>query len=204
MLKKSPTELTERENYKLLIGSVIPRPVAVVATKSKEEIINIAPFSYFNIVSSNPPILSLAIQRKEGKLKDTARNILDTKEAVIHILDEDNLEEANKTAANLSQEESELSLTEFSVKDSNTIAVPALEEAKVHFETRLYDHLAIIKDQETTADLFLLKVTEYHLDESVYDEKTGRIDPVKLGAISRLAGNDYATIGDIINIPRPE
>ncbi|MGQ7899228.1 flavin reductase family protein, partial [Enterococcus faecium] len=74
-----------------MIGSVIPRPVAVVTTKSAKDIVNIAPFSYFNIVSSNPPILSLAIQRKQDAVKDTAKNILETREAVIHILDEDNV-----------------------------------------------------------------------------------------------------------------
>lgn len=74
-----PSELSERENYKLLIGSVIPRPVAVVSTISDKEVLNIAPFSYFNIVSSNPPMLSLAIQRKDGEMKDTARNIVGRK-----------------------------------------------------------------------------------------------------------------------------
>ncbi len=67
-----PKDLTQRENYKLLIGSIIPRPVAVVSTQSADGIVNIAPFSFFNIVSSEPVILSLAIQRKEGELKDTA------------------------------------------------------------------------------------------------------------------------------------
>ena len=75
MFERSPSELTERENYKLLIGSVIPR-IAVVTTKSVNDIVNIAPFSYFNIVSSNPPILSLAIQRKQDTVKDTAKTFL--------------------------------------------------------------------------------------------------------------------------------
>lgn len=118
MFERSPSELTERENYKLLIGSVIPRPVAVVTTKSAKDIVNIAPFSYFNIVSSNRPILSLAIQRKQDAVKDTAKNILETREAVIHILDEDNVEEVNKTAANLPNEESELYLTDLTLTDS--------------------------------------------------------------------------------------
>lgn len=188
MFERSPSELTERENYKLLIGSVIPRPVAVVTTKSVNDIVNIAPFSYFNIVSSNPPILSLAIQRKQDTVKDTAKNILETREAVIHILDEDNVEEANKTAANLPNKESELHLTELTLTDSAIISVPALTEAKVRFETTLYEHVEIRNKNKVTADLFLLEVQKYHLNETVYDEKTGRIDPRELNAISRLAG----------------
>lgn len=208
MFERSPSELTERENYKLLIGSVIPRPVAVVTTKSVNDIVNIAPFSYFNIVSSNPPILSLAIQRKQDTVKDTvkdtAKNILETREAVIHILDEDNVEEANKTAANLPNEESELHLTELTLTDSAIISVPALTEAKVRFETTLYEHVEIRNKNKVTADLFLLEVQKYHLNETVYDEKTGRIDPRKLNAVSRLAGNDYAAIGEIFTIARPQ
>lgn len=204
MFERSPSELTERENYKLLIGSVIPRPVAVVTTKSVNNIVNIAPFSYFNIVSSNPPILSLAIQRKQDTVKDTAKNILETREAVIHILDEDNVEEANKTAANLPNEESELHLTELTLTDSAIISVPALTEAKVRFETTLYEHVEIRNKNKVTADLFLLEVQKYHLNETVYDEKTGRIDPRKLNTVSRLAGNDYAAIGEIFTIARPQ
>ena len=204
MFERSPSELTERENYKLLIGSVIPRPVAVVTTKSVNDIVNIAPFSYFNIVSSNPPILSLAIQRKQDTIKDTAKNILEKREAVIHILDEDNVEEANKTAANLPNEESELHLTELTLTDSAIISVPALTEAKVRFETTLYEHVEIRNKNKVTADLFLLEVQKYHLNETVYDEKTGRIDPRELNVISRLAGNDYAAIGEIFTIARPQ
>lgn len=204
MFERSPSELTERENYKLLIGSVIPRPVAVVTTKSAKDIVNIAPFSYFNIVSSNPPILSLAIQRKQDAVKDTAKNILETREAVIHILDEDNVEEVNKTAANLPNEESELYLTDLTLTDSVIISVPALTEAKVRFETSLYEHVEIRNKNKVTADLFLLEVQKYHLNEIVYDDKTGRIDSRKLNAVSRLAGNDYAAIGEIFTIARPE
>ena len=178
MFERSPSELTERENYKLLIGSVIPRPVAVVTTKSAKDIVNIAPFSYLNI--------------------------LETREAVIHILDEDNVEEVNKTAANLPNEESELYLTDLTLTDSVIISVPALTEGKVRFETSLYEHVEIRNKNKVTADLFLLEVQKYHLNETVYDDKTGRIDPRKLNAVSRLAGNDYAAIGEIFTIARPE
>jgi flavin reductase (DIM6/NTAB) family NADH-FMN oxidoreductase RutF len=76
LLSIDPTNNTERENYKFLIGSIIPRPIAFVTTLSKDGVLNGAPFSYFNIVSSNPPMISLSIQRSEGSQKDTARNII--------------------------------------------------------------------------------------------------------------------------------
>ena len=196
-----PKDLTQRENYKLLIGSIIPRPVAVVSTQSADGIVNIAPFSFFNIVSSEPVILSLAIQRKEGELKDTVRNLLATKEAVVHILDQTNVQEANKTAALLPADQSELTVSEFTTTTSKTIAVPGLNEASVRLETILHQHVPIKKDQQTTADLLLLEVVGYQIAEDVYQD--GKIDPRALQAVSRLAGNSYATIGEIFDIKRP-
>ncbi|MGM0319081.1 hypothetical protein IGI82_000205 [Enterococcus sp. AZ067] len=196
-----PKDLTQRENYKLLIGSIIPRPVAVVSTQSADGIVNIAPFSFFNIVSSEPVILSLAIQRKEGELKDTARNLLATKEAVVHILDQTNVQEANKTAALLPADQSELTVSGFTTTASKTIAVPGLNEASVRLETILHQHVPIKKDQQITADLLLLEVVGYQVAEDVYQD--GKIDPRALQAVSRLAGNSYATIGEIFDIKRP-
>ncbi|AMG49353.1 flavin reductase family protein [Enterococcus gallinarum] len=196
-----PKDLTQRENYKLLIGSIIPRPVAVVSTQSADGIVNIAPFSFFNIVSSEPVILSLAIQRKEGELKDTARNLLATKEAVVHILDQTNVQEANKTAALLPADQSELTVSGFTTTTSKMIAVPGLKEASVRLETILHQHVPIKKDQQTTADLLLLEVVGYQIAEDVYQD--GKIDPRALQAVSRLAGNSYATIGEVFDIKRP-
>lgn len=196
-----PKDLTQRENYKLLIGSIIPRPVAVVSTQSADGIVNIAPFSFFNIVSSEPVILSLAIQRKEGELKDTARNLLATKEAVVHILDQTNVQEANKTAALLPADQSELTVSGFTTTASKTIAVPGLNEASVRLETILHQHVPIKIDQQTTADLLLLEVVGYQIAEHVYQD--GKIDPRALQAVSRLAGNSYAMIGEIFDIKRP-
>ena len=202
MLTIKPEELTERENYKFLIGSIIPRPIAVVSSMSTEGVLNIAPFSYFNIVTSNPPIVSIAIQRKQGEMKDTARNIIDLKEAVIHIADQENIESINETAANLLASESELERTDFTLGESNVVSVPYLVEPKIKFETTLYDYLPIKDGDKVTADLLLLKIEAYHIEETLYHE--GRIDPDLLHPMSRLAGNDYARLGEKLTIKRPE
>lgn len=204
MFTRLSSQLTERENYKLLIGSIIPRPVAVVSTLTEKGNLNIAPFSYFNIVSSNPPIVSLAVQRKNEQMKDTAKNILLRKEAIIQVLDEQNVVEVNKTAATLPQEESELTLTNLTTKINRNGSIPPIKESKIVFETDLYDHLEIKNEQEVTADLFLLKIHTYQLNEEVYDPVSGKINPKKLQPVSRLAGNDYATLGKIFTIPRPK
>ena len=80
--------MSETENYKFLIGSIIPRPIAFVTTQSEDGVVNAAPFSYFNIVSSNPPMISVSVQRRNGMMKDTARNATNGKEFVVHIVDQ--------------------------------------------------------------------------------------------------------------------
>lgn len=196
-----PEVLTQKENYKLLIGSIIPRPIALVTTESVDNVLNIAPFSFFNVVSSDPPILSIAVQRVNGEMKDTARNIIQNKEAVVHIVDTDNVRDANQTAALLSHEESELERTNFETVDSVEVSVKGLKQSKVRFEAVLYDDIVIEKDGQPISDLLLLEVKYYHFDEGIYDD--GYINKEKLKAVSRLAGNDYAEIGHTFTIERP-
>lgn len=196
-----PEVLSQKENYKLLIGSIIPRPIALVTTESDDNVLNIAPFSFFNVVSSDPPILSIAVQRVNGEMKDTARNIIQNKEAVVHIVDTDNVRDANQTAAMLSHEESELERTNFETVDSVEVSVKGLKQSKVRFEAVLYDDIVIEKDGQPISDLLLLEVKYYHFDEGIYDD--GYINKEELKAVSRLAGNDYAEIGHTFTIERP-
>ena len=112
MLSFDPKENTERENYKLLIGSIIPRPIAFVTSVAEDGTVNGAPFSYFNIVSSNPPMISISVQRKNGIRKDTARNIFEKKEFVVHIVDNENVDKINSTAASMAPDESEVEKVE--------------------------------------------------------------------------------------------
>ncbi|MEK8200102.1 flavin reductase family protein [Lysinibacillus sp. FSL M8-0134] len=202
MILIDPKNNSERENYKLLIGSIIPRPIAFVTTKSEQGVINGAPFSYFNIVSSNPPMISLAIQRPNGRLKDTARHIHHQQQFVVHIVDEDNVEQVNETAASLPVTESELARTNFTLVDSQQIAVPGIREAKIRIECRLVQSVPLMNGEEQTGDLFIGEVVQFHIDEAIYHE--GRIDPRKLNAVSRLAGSNYAKVGEIFSIERPQ
>ncbi|XJS10004.1 flavin reductase family protein [Aerococcaceae bacterium WGS1372] len=198
------SEMTKKDKKKKLSGSVIPRPVALVLTQD-EGLINIAPFSYFNIVSNDPPIVSIAIQRNNGQIKDTTRNILSTKEATLHIVSEDNVGEANKTSASLAPDQSELDLTTFTLLDSTLINTPALKEAAIRYELAFNQHIEIKNhDNEIVTDLMLLEVLAFHIDEKAYDESRGYIIVDNLKAISRLAGSDYAMVGEQFVLKRPD
>lgn len=203
MISIDPSQNSERDNYKLLIGSIIPRPIAFVTSQTKDGTINGAPFSYFNIVSSNPPMISLAIQRKNGMFKDTARNILERKEFVVHIVDEQNVTKINETAASLPPDESELAVAQLTTVDSRMVSVPGIKEAKVRMECVLEQAVALGGDGDTPgADLIIGKVVQFHFDEEIYFD--GKIDPDALRAVSRLAGNNYAKVGEIFEIERPK
>lgn len=196
-----PNAQTERENYKLLIGSIIPRPIAFVTTDSGNGVINGAPFSYFSIVSSNPPMVSLSIQRPASGHKDTARNIYRTKEFVVHIVDRDNVEKINETAASLRPSESEIELAGLTPVASEVVAVPGVREAKVRMECELVEAIAFTEG-DAGSDLLIGRVVHFHIDEEIYSN--GRIDPRGLNAVSRLAGTNYAEIGEIFSMDRPK
>ena len=202
MLSIDPSTKTERENYKFLIGSIIPRPIAFVTTISKDGILNGAPFSYFTIVSSNPPMISLAIQRSEGKQKDTARNIFETKEFVVHMVDDQNVEKINQTAASLPPNQSEIELAKLTPAESVKVSVPGVKEAKIRMECVLENSLELGGLDSPGCDLIIGKVVQFHIDNNIYEK--GRIDPIGLGAVSRLAGHNYAKIGEIFSIERPK
>lgn len=202
LLSIDPASLSERENYKFLIGSIIPRPIAFVTTISKDGVLNGAPFSYFNIVSSNPPMISLSIQRSAGRQKDTARNIIESKQFVVHIVDEQNVEKINKTAANLPSEESEIELANLTPVESVKIAVPGVEEAKIRMECSLEHSFELGGLDTPGCDLIIGKVVQFHIESDIYEN--GRIDPRGLAAVSRLAGNNYAKIGEVFEIERPK
>ncbi|WP_100012577.1 flavin reductase family protein [Lentibacillus sediminis] len=198
MLSFDPANNTERENYKLLIGSIVPRPIAFVTSVSDDGTVNGAPFSYFNAVSSNPPMLSVSVGRRNGDRKDTARNILGNKEFVVHIVDEQNVDNINITAASLPPEVSEIGKADLSLVESETVSVPGIKEAKVRFECTLEHSLEL---GEST-DLLIGKVVRFHINEEIYEN--GRINHQTLAAVSRLAGSDYSKIGDVFSIERPK
>lgn len=201
MISINPKQNSERDNYKLLIGSIIPRPIAFVTTQSEDGVVNGAPFSYFNIVSSNPPMVSLAIQRPNDELKDTAQNIYGNDQFVVHIVDEDNVRIINETAASLPASESEIELANLTLVPSESVSVPGVKEAKIRMECRLVQAIPL-GGEGPGSDLFIGEVVQFHVDKAIYE--VGRIDPRGLNAVSRLAGTHYAKIGDIFSMERPK
>lgn len=203
MIRIDAENLSERENYKLLTGTVIPRPIALVTTLSEDGVLNAAPFSYFNIVTADPPLISVSVQRKRGIRKDTSRHAIARGEFVVHIADESYVEKLNATAASLPPEESEVALAGLTAVPSERISVPGIAEAKVRLECVLEQAIPLGGTAEApAADLLIGRVVRYHLHESIADERN-HIDAAALQPVSRLAGASYAKLGELFEVERP-
>ena len=105
-------------------------------------------------------------------------------------------------SANLAADESELSRTDFTLQPSDVISTPGVKEAKIRFECVLHHHLPIEHDGKTTADLLIARIVRFHIDRELYNQ--GRIDARRLAPVSRMAGNSYATLGELFDVKRPE
>lgn len=202
----SADKLTAKQNYKFLTGSVIPRPIAWITTMNKQnKLVNAAPFSYFNVVAKDLPLISLSINRKDNEMKDTAKNLLSQHEGVIHLVNDSVLKLMNQTAATLPSEKSELEGLDITLVDSRSIDVPAIKESPIRYEVKLHQHIEIKNHEQTTiSDLFILEVLNYYFSKELFDAKKEYIDPIAFDPISRLAGNSYSHINKIMDIKRPD
>lgn len=201
MKQLNPQELSKQQNYKLLSGSVIPRPIAFVTTQDSTGNINAAPFSFFNVVNSAPPMIMISTGRNNGKRKDTSLNIEETENFVVHITDSDNVEDVNITAAPIERKENEIEHTQMELIDSTSVDAPSVKNAKVRMECKL-DRLIQLGDELEGSDLIIGEVVMFHIDDQVYFEDS-KIYAETLQPIARLSGNDYARLGDKFTIERP-
>ncbi|TVP87532.1 MAG: flavin reductase family protein [Alkalicoccus sp.] len=194
-------ELSKKENYRMLTSIVTPRPIAFISSLSAGGILNAAPFSYFNIVSADPPLISVAVGRKNGKQKDTAVNILETKEFVVHVTDEDNVKEVNETSAGLPPEQSEVDKAGLTPVVSSAVAVPSIKESTVRLECRL-EHHQVFDGEESSTDLIIGRILSYSIEDNLI--KDGIIQTEKMKPVSRLGGKKYARLGKVFELDRPE
>ncbi|MFG6497704.1 flavin reductase family protein [Fictibacillus sp. UD] len=198
-----PQNLSIKENYKFLTGSIIPRPIAFVSTLSTDGVLNAAPFSYFNALTSNPPLIAISIGRKDGVQKDTSRNAEKTGEFVVHIPDETYIEAVNQTAANIKPDESEVELAKLTTVESVKVKVPGIAESRIRMECVVESIIPLggTPDHPAT-DLIIGKVVHYHIADDLYYD--GKIDAEKLKPVGRLAGSNYVKLGEIFSLERPQ
>jgi flavin reductase (DIM6/NTAB) family NADH-FMN oxidoreductase RutF len=198
-----PATQSFRENYKLLIGSIVPRPIAFVSTLAPDGTANLAPFSFFTAISSDPPSICFSPGHRfsDNARKDTFTNIEATGEFVVNVVTERILEQVNATSIEAPPEVDEFRESGLTPAPSLVVKPPRVLESPIGFECRLHQIISVGPDRAGGAYLVIGIVVMFHVDEAVYDG--GRIDVEKLRPVGRLAGIEFTTLGKRIALPRP-
>jgi flavin reductase (DIM6/NTAB) family NADH-FMN oxidoreductase RutF len=189
------------QNYKFLIGAILPRPIAVVSTKNENGSNNLAPFSFFNGFSAKPMIVGFSTIRKPGtgEKKDTLLNIEREKEFVVNFVTESNADLINLCSTEIPTGEDEFTFAGLTPLDSDIVAAKRLLESPIQFECVLRD-IVSYGDQPGAGTLITGEVVKVHIDESVYDN--GRIITSAWKPMGRGAGNDWFKTDSIIEKTR--
>ncbi|MDX2085546.1 MAG: flavin reductase family protein [Candidatus Melainabacteria bacterium] len=198
-----PDQQTAQDNYKLIIGGIVPRPIAFVSTCSLEGHLNLAPFSFFNGVCSNPPTIMFSTMRRgsDGGKKDTLINIEATGEFVVNVVTEEIVEAMNQTAGEYPPEVSEFELAGFTTQASEVIRPPRVQESPFQMECQLNQIVTIGDGSVGSGHLVIGTVVRFHVREDIYEK--GRIITDRLKPVARLAGASYCPVRDIFDLARP-
>lgn len=201
MLSFDPLTGQFADNYKFLIGSIIPRPIAVVSTKNLDGSNNLAPFSFFTGVSAKPMIVAFCplIRTATGEKKDTVINIEREKEFVINFCTEEISDKVNAASAELPYGQDEFAHAELTPINSELIKAMRVKESPIHFECKLREILNY-GDQPGCGSLITGEVVKVHIDPNIYE--SGRIITQKWSPIGRGAGNDWIKCDSIVEKQR--
>ncbi len=197
-----PKKIPFQDTHKLMIGSIVPRPIALVSTISKNGKNNLAPFSYFNGVCSKPPTVMFAPARRgwDGQEKDTLINIRDTKEFVINIVSETFAEKMVMCSTDFDSDVDEFEISGLTALESKQIKPHRVGESKISFECTL-NQIVEIGDQEAGGGFIVIgTIMLFHIDDDIYNN--GRIDLNGLQPIGRVAGNSYIKTTRTFDIER--
>lgn len=201
-MKIDPAHTSQKNIYKILTGSVIPRPIGWISTISKDGILNLAPFSFFNAVGEDPPHVMFSTVRSGNTNKDTLNNVLETKQFVVNMATEELVEAMNASSVNLPPEGNEFEYAGLTPIASDLISPPRVKESPISFECELVHHYSLEGHKDGGATIMIGRIVMFHVDESVLlpDYK---INQETYRPIARLAGYNYAKLGEIFSIKRP-
>jgi flavin reductase (DIM6/NTAB) family NADH-FMN oxidoreductase RutF len=188
--------ITEYQRYKLMASLIVPRPIALVTTLSENGTVNAAPFSMFNMLGEEPPIVMISINRlADGTLKDTAVNIAQRREFVVHLSDEAMAEKMHRCGERLPPDVSELAAVGLTPVPSTHVAPPRIEEAPVAFECTLWETL-----ETTSRHIFIGRVHRLHARDELIDLDTWRVRLQHYFPVGRFGASDYVTTRDRFTI----
>lgn len=197
-----PLDLDQKAVYKLLTGSVIPRPIGWISSLSKDGVPNLAPFSYFNAVGEDPPHVMFSTTRGGNANKDTLNNVLATGEFVVNMVTEDNVEKMNHTSQIVAPEISEFELAGLTPLPSLKVKPARVKESPITMECQLVHHYTLEDHKHGGATIVIGRIVMFHIDESVLLDDH-KINMQTYRPVARLAGTNYSKLGEIFSIKRP-
>ncbi|MCX5578906.1 flavin reductase family protein [Kaistia terrae] len=190
-------ELTERQRYKLLIGTVIPRPIAFVSTVDRNGRRNAGPFSFFNVLTHDPAIVAIGVENYDDmRFKDTSRNIRETGEFTVHIVDEALVKQMEICAIKFGPEVDEIAEAGLTTVPGLNVRSPRILEAPAALECRRYMTLELGRARE----IILGEVLGVFVREDAVDPQSLHIDQIKMDAIGRMGGHTYASTREQFDI----
>jgi flavin reductase (DIM6/NTAB) family NADH-FMN oxidoreductase RutF len=190
--------------YKLMTGAIVPRPIGWISTVDADGIPNLAPYSFFNAVCSNPPTLLFcpAIRAKDHQRKDTLKNVIATGEFVVNIVTEALAEAMNLTSGEYAADVNEFEVAGLTAAPSAAVKPPRVAESPIHFECKL-DQIVTIGETPGGASIVIGRIVHIHVADEVLIPPD-KIDVRKLQAVGRLAGTTYSRTNDFFDLRRPE
>ena len=203
MLSINPADHQVQEIYKLMVGLIVPRPVALVSTVDKDGVRNVAPFSFFSGVGSNPPTVLFcpALRSSGDQRKDTLRNVEQTGEFVINVVSDSIAAAANATAADVGPEVDEFLLAGLTAIPSEAVRAPRVAESPAQFECKLLQ-IVFTGEGQGAGVVVLGQIVRLHV--AAHLEHNFRIDPAGLDAVGRMAGNTWVHTRERFDLERPK
>lgn len=197
-----PAIASQKDVYKILSGAVIPRPIGWISTISEDGVPNLAPFSFFNAVGEDPPHVMFSTVRPGNSNKDTLNNVLATKQFVVNMATEELAEAVNASSASLPPNVDEFEYAGVTKAPSLLVKAPRVKESPIHFECELVHHYSLEDHKHGGATIMIGRIVMFHVDESVLLDDY-KINQDVYRPIARLAGSNYAKLGEIFSIKRP-
>ncbi len=195
-----PADLEPRAAYRLLISVVVPRPIGWASTIGSDGSHNLAPFSFFNAVSNMPLTVMISVGQRQGHPKDTLRNAQETGEYVINIVDEEFATAMNETSGEWAYEVNEFDRAGVTPAVSIDVQPPRVAEAPVALECKVTQIVPVI---DTTYTMILGRVLRFHIRSDLL-RPNGQVDALRLKPVARLSGDEYATLGRVFEMKRPQ
>lgn len=197
----NPDELDQKAIYKLITGAIIPRPIGWISSISEQGIPNLAPFSFFNVIGDDPPHVMFSTAHANQHKKDTLNNVLQTKQFVVNMVTEEIVEAMNTTAQAVHSDIDEFELAGLTPLPSVKVKPPRVKESPITFECELVHHYSLENHKYGGATMVVGRIVMFHFDEAVLlEDYKINLDVYK--PVSRLAGANYAKLGELFAIKR--